>query len=216
MLLYSTSTEVTSKDFEDIVSLIKSDGPSIGASRELDMGDDEVCGVHDGDKTGCAGIGRLTRSKNKVVINAFADCQKFISKFHEVRKNFSKSSKSTMRIDETKKKHADDVPRKNVTIDLNATHIATVRILINDCLRTKKGLQHCALYFEINASHWPTVEDWKQAREVKGVLDLVRHLATATQCKKYRMSECGPVFNLNSCDKLRALTINLLCLSLRD
>ena len=102
-LLDATSTEVTGKAVEDIGSLMKSDGAAIGVSRVLDMEDNQGCDMHDGDKIGCAAIGRLTRSKNKVIINAFEDFQKLIAKFHKVGKHFSKSSKNTMRFEKKKR-----------------------------------------------------------------------------------------------------------------
>ena len=177
-LLDTTSTEVTGKSVDYIGSLMKSDGAAIGVSISLDMEDNEGCIMHDGDKICCEAIGRLTRSRNKVIINTFEYCQKLISKFYTVGKNFSKSSKNTMRFDETKKKHADNVPSKNITVYLNTTCIDAVRILINDFLRMKKRRQHYAIYFDISALCWPKFTDWKQVREVEGILDLVRHLTT--------------------------------------
>ena len=178
------------------------------------MEDNEGCDMHDGDKIGCAEIGRLTGSKNKVIINEFEDFQKLIAKFHKVGKNFSKSSKNTMRFDETKKKHADTVPIKNTTVDSNTTRIAAVRILINDFLRMKKGLQYYAMDFAILASYWPSVTDWQQVREVEGILDLVRYLTTVAQYENYYMAAYGPVFKLNLYEKLRASTIDLVDISL--
>ena len=46
--------------------------------------------MHDGDKIGCAEIGRLKFSKKNVIINAFEDRQKLIAKFHKVGKHFNK------------------------------------------------------------------------------------------------------------------------------
>ena len=97
-LLDATSTEVTGKTVDGIGSLTKSDSAAIAVSRVLEMEDNEVCNIHDGDKIGCEVIGRLTRSKNKVIINAFEDCHKLIEKFHKVGKYFSKSSKNTNRL----------------------------------------------------------------------------------------------------------------------
>ena len=158
-LLDATSTEVTGKANDNIVSLMKSDGVAIGIYRVLEIEDDEGYCTHDGDKIGCVEIGRLTHSKNKVIINAFEYFQKLIEKFLKIGKHFSKSSKNTMRFEETKKKHVDTIPSKNITVDLNTTRIAAVRIIIDDCLRMKKGIQHYALDFDIASSCWHAVAD---------------------------------------------------------
>ena len=89
-----------------------------------------------------------------------------------------------MLFDETKNKHSDAVPRKNITVDLNATLIDSVRIIINGCLRMKKGLQYYALDFGISSSRWPTVTDWKHVRKVEGVLDLLLNLTIVAQYEK--------------------------------
>ena len=70
-LLDVTSTEVTGNAFDEIGSLMKSDGAAIVVSRALDMEDNEGCDMHDGEKIGCAAICRLTRSKNNIIINVF-------------------------------------------------------------------------------------------------------------------------------------------------
>ena len=103
-----------------------------------------------------------------------------------------------MRFNETKEKHADTVPSTNIAVDLNTMRIATARILINDYLIMKKGLQHYDLDFDIDPSHWPAVADWQQVREVEGVLDLVCHITTVARCEKCCIVACGPVFKLNS------------------
>ena len=89
-----------------------------------------------------------------------------------------------------------------------------MRILINDCLRMKKALQHHEMDYNIGATHWPTMRDWKEVREVGGVLDLVRYLTTVAQHETYFVAAHGPVFKIGSCKKLKAITIELVDLSL--
>ena len=96
--------------------------------------------MHDGDKIGCADIGRLTRSRNRIIVNPFPECNvELIGKFNKVRTNFSKSSKNTIHFNDAKK-HADEVPDKSMKVDINATRIAAVRVLINYYLRMKNVL----------------------------------------------------------------------------
>ena len=178
------------------------------------MEDDEGYDMHDGDKIGCPEIGRLIRSRNKVIINPFDDCQSFITKFYKVGQHFSKSSKNTMRFDNTKKKHADFVPNVNVSVDLDTMRVAAVRILIKYCLRMKNALKHHEMDYEIRAMHWPTMRDWQEVREVEGVLDLVRYLTTVAQHETYFVAAHGPVFKIGSCKKLKVTTIELVDLSL--
>ena len=95
-----------------------------------------------------------------------------------------------------KLKHEDDVLHKNITIDLNTMRVAVVCIMENECLRTKKGSQNCAMDYEISLSHGPSEKDYKNAREVEGVLELAHHLATVAQYENYHVVEHGPIFKL--------------------
>ena len=88
-MIDTTSTEVTVKAGNDIGSLMKSDDIAIGISRVLGMKDNEGCDMHDGNNIGCAEMCRLTSSDNKVITNAFEDCQKLLKKYRKFRKHFS-------------------------------------------------------------------------------------------------------------------------------
>ena len=80
------------------------------------------------------------------------DCHKLIAKFHKVRKHFSKISKSSMRFDVMKIKHANTAPNKNIAIDLSTVHVTKVCTLSSDFLIMNKGLQCCTMDYEILAS----------------------------------------------------------------
>ena len=64
-----------------------------------------------------------------------------------------------MMIDGIKRKHSDKVPAKSITVDLNATHIAAVHVLVNDCLRMKLRLRCYEMEHEIVVPCWPTVAE---------------------------------------------------------
>ena len=129
-LLDQTSTVIYGKPIKDVSTLIKSDGAAIGVSRELEMEENEGCDMNDGNNIGSAAIGRLTRSRSKVVINEFKCCLELIEKFYKTGKHLSMSSNSTMRFDAIKKKHFDKIPSKHITVDLSTTHISAVRMLV--------------------------------------------------------------------------------------
>jgi len=55
--------------------------------------DEEVCGMHDGDKIGQSAVGGLIRSKNKVQINPFQEGQELMKKAHKLGTYFSYSNR---------------------------------------------------------------------------------------------------------------------------
>ena len=81
---------------EDIGSLMKSCSAAIGVSKASHIESDESCDTHNGKKFGCANVGRLVRSRNKVIVSVLEDFQKFIAKFHKIENHFSKISKNSM------------------------------------------------------------------------------------------------------------------------
>ena len=66
-------------------------------------------------------------------------------------------------------------------MDVNSIRVSAVRVLIDDFLIMKKGLQIHAIDYDISEKHLPATSDWKQAHEVEGTLDLVPHLTTVDQ-----------------------------------
>ena len=135
------------------------------------MDDNECCHAHDGDKIGRADVGRLTQSRNKVVFKAFEDFHQLIANVHKAGKHLSKISKNFMIFDSTQLKHADAIPIKNITVDLNTARVVSVRILVSECLRMKKELQCCAVDYGISASCQPSVKDCLHVRQLEGVLN---------------------------------------------
>ena len=97
------------------------DGIATGVSKSLDIDDVEEHDTHDGDRIGSTEIGRLARSKNKVIINTSESFQDIISNFHRVGKSFSKISKNKENLSIIKKKHAETAHNKKMTIDMSAT-----------------------------------------------------------------------------------------------
>ena len=126
---------------DDIGLLMKLDSVAIGISKSFEMDKNEGFDTHDSVKNCCAAIGRLT-PKSKVIFNVFEDFQQFIATFYKVGKYFRKISKNSMKYDAKKLNRADATPNKNITVDLNITNIAIVSVLVNECLRMKKGLQN--------------------------------------------------------------------------
>ena len=93
-----------------------------------------------------------------------------------------------VRFDAIKMKRTGTAPSKNFNVGLNTLYVAAVRTLVSDCLRVKKGLDHCTTCYENLAACWPLVKDWK----------LSCHLSVVAQCANYYVVAHGPIFKLNS------------------
>ena len=93
VLLDEISIQVPGDPVEDISSIIKLDGADIGASRSLEIEDNEGYGAHDGNTIGCATIDRLVWYRCKAIVNVLEDCQQLIAKFHMVESISAKAQK---------------------------------------------------------------------------------------------------------------------------
>ena len=60
---------------------MKSHGTFVSVSKAIFIEDCESCDARDDHKIGYDAIGRLKRSRRKVIINVFEDCQKLIINF---------------------------------------------------------------------------------------------------------------------------------------
>ena len=63
-----------------------------GVSAQLGL-DEEVCGMHDGDKIGQSVVGGLVRTRNKVPVNPFPEGQELMKKAHRLGTYFSYSTR---------------------------------------------------------------------------------------------------------------------------
>ena len=116
--------------------------------------------MREGDKSCSTTIVRLTRSRNKVVINELKFYQELIGKFYKIGKCFSMISNNTMRYDDIQKKHSDNISLKSI-VDLKNTHIASVRMLVKDCLRIKLDVWHYEIEYDIAVPYCPILSEWK-------------------------------------------------------
>ena len=124
--------------------------------------------MHDDDKIGRAAIGKLTRSKNKTVINPFPECVILMQKFQDVAKHFISNPGNRENYDIILETHKDEVPSTAIERDLNSTRIEARHKLVKSSLRVQKGIQYYSMKFR--PIDFPDDNDWKALREVEGVL----------------------------------------------
>mmetsp|Transcript_37826 Transcript_37826/g.106865 ORF Transcript_37826/g.106865 Transcript_37826/m.106865 type:complete len:156 (+) Transcript_37826:152-619(+) len=72
---------------DNIVGSVISDRAAKGVSEEFGL-EEEVCGMHDGDKLGRSAIGELLRRRDKKVINPFPEGAELMAKAHEMAVHF--------------------------------------------------------------------------------------------------------------------------------
>ena len=208
VLVKSITEVVTGMELESVSSLAIADRAAMGVATELGFDDEEVCGMHDGDKVGASCVGKLVRSRNKVPVNPFQQGVDGIAFAHKIGVHFSKSPKNRAKFSVITDSNKDTIPQTSIKVDHNGTRVAAQHSLLYSCLRLKLGI---SLYgVTHNMAHWPTATDWNFWREMEGVLDSVRFLTTTMQYEKKYMGAYGPVVKLYVYKRLTSDTISLV------
>ena len=98
-----------------------------GVSAQIGL-DEEVCGMHDGDKLGHSAVGNLVKMKDKQVVNPFPDGQALLKKAHALAVHFSYGNRhkdllhySTL---------VQNQPGIKLHVDLNSTRVAAQHSLL--------------------------------------------------------------------------------------
>ena len=84
----SASPEMKALTPSDIFGSAISDRAAKGVSTQLGL-EEEICGMHDGDKLGQSAVGALVRKKDKKVINAFPEGQRVMKAAHKMGAHFT-------------------------------------------------------------------------------------------------------------------------------
>jgi hypothetical protein len=77
---------------EQVLASVIQDRAAKGVAGELDL-EEEVCGMHDGDKLGQAAVGALVRTRMKKPVNPFPAGQALMLKAHKMGTHFSYSNR---------------------------------------------------------------------------------------------------------------------------
>ena len=96
--------------------------------------------MHDGDKLGQAATGKLTRSKNKKIINPFVEGVELLDNAHKMGVHFSYGTRydELWRLGDAATESG--VPHIRIAVDLNDTRVAAQRLLLYSELRLVHAL----------------------------------------------------------------------------
>eukprot|EP00966_Prymnesium_polylepis_P326748 7382651-Prymnesium_polylepis.1 len=184
--------EITGYEFDEIFSSGISDRAAKGVTGELNL-EEEVCGMHDGDKLGRSGTGALNRTKDKVAVNPFpaADRGPVGSRTGD----------------------ADKVPHIRLQVPINETRVAAQHGMLLSEIRLYHALHHwhSAKSMVAKPLEWKsTPEIWQGYTEVEAVLDLTKITTHLSQYEKLYTGAFGGLIKSTTMAGLRSNTLNVI------
>jgi len=191
--------------FDDIVCTVIQDRAAKGVSGHLGL-DEEVCGMHDGDKIGQSALGGLVRSKNKTPVNPFPEGQAIMKKAHTLGTHFSYSNRHSILM--SFRLQVKDQPELRIKVDLNTTRVAAQHSLLHSELLLNRLLR---LYMSVH-SDAPQITDseWDSVAEIEGVLNISKDLTTLMQYEHLYNGAFGQIIKHVTLKRLRASCIPII------
>jgi len=186
--------------FEDMVGRMRSDRAAKGVAGKLEMGEEEVCEMHDTDKLGQSATGGLVRTRMKVAVNPFPEGVELVQRAHKLGAYFGYST----RLEQLEEvgNTLGGVPNIKIQVDYNTTRIAAVHGLLYSELRLNRGLRQYELQFNPG---WPfKAEDWQGVAEFEAVLNCTKVTSTLAQREQGFMGAYTPLIKSLALTKLRA------------
>jgi hypothetical protein len=176
--------ELTGLHFDAVFASGIQDAAARGVSKHLEL-EDEVCGMHSGDKLLRSATGDLTRSKNRVVVNPFEDCVKMMANARKMATDFTWDGHSEA-LWALGKEHAgaENVPQIRLKVDLNGTRVASQHGLLVSEIRLHHALAHWHETKSLIAK--PLVWNsspliWQQMVEVEAIGNVTKITTTMSQ-----------------------------------
>ena len=221
--------------FDDIVCSVMQDKASKGVFSHLGL-DEEVCGMHDGDKIGQSAVDCLFRSKNKTPVNPFPEGQALMKKAHALGTYFSYSNrhgqlmsfrmqvkdlfchKTWHDIEQTLmtglmklmyfRIMVKDQSEIMIKVDLNTTRVAAQHSLLHSELLLNRLLR---LYTSVH-NDAPQIFDseWDSIAEIEGVLNISKDLATLMQYEHSYNGSFGQIIKHVTLKRIRASYIPVI------
>ncbi|KAL1504104.1 hypothetical protein AB1Y20_010514 [Prymnesium parvum] len=179
-----TMLQRTGFEFHKIVSRMRSDRAAKGVAGQLDMGEEEVCEMHDTDKLGRSALGGLVRSRAKTPINPFPEGVALVAKAHKLGAYFGYSTRAGDL--SAVGKGLGNCPDITIKTDYNTTRIAAVWGLLHSEIRLNRALK--AYEVKYSPSWEFTSSDWTTVAEFEAILNCTKITSTLAQIEKYYMA----------------------------
>ncbi|KAJ1449317.1 hypothetical protein M885DRAFT_590501 [Pelagophyceae sp. CCMP2097] len=193
--------DVTGLDYSDLAHSTIVDFAAIGTCSYLGH-EEEGCDMHDDDKLGRAAVGDLVRSKAKVVVNPFDECQALLTKVKDAAIYFTWDGRH-QKLEAFVNVVPGGSPNVRLKTDLNKTRIAARYRLIYSVLRMSKALK---LFAVANPSvKWKlTEEEWEATAEIEAVLRISGEVTATVQTETHYMGALGRCIHVDMLDKYHA------------
>ena len=185
--------------FDSVVCSVIQDRAAKGVSSHLGL-DEEVCGMHDGDKIGQSAVGGLIRTKNKTPINPFPEGQALMKKAHVLGTYFNYTTRHSKLM--SFRQQLKDQPELRIQVDLNTTRVAAQHGLLYSELKLNRLLR---LYMSVHTDV-PQVSDseWDAMAEIEGILNISKDLTTLMQYEHLYNGAFGQIIKQVTLKRLRA------------
>ncbi|KAJ1447811.1 hypothetical protein M885DRAFT_541379 [Pelagophyceae sp. CCMP2097] len=195
------SQAVLGHSYGDVFHSTIADFAAIGVCSELDH-EEEGCDMHDDDKLGRAAVGDLVRSRKKVVVNPFDDCQAILTKVKDAAVYFTYDGRRK-KLETYIQLIPGGCANVRLKTDLNKTRVAARYALIYSVLRMSKVLK---LFAVANPSvTWKLTDlEWEMVAEIEAVLRISGEVATILQTEQHYMGALGRCILVDMLQKYRA------------
>ena len=205
-----------------------SDRAAKGVSGDLDL-EEEVCGMHDGDKLGQSATGALVRSKGKKVQNPFPEGVELMANAHSMAVHFSYGERHEELWQLGDAAAPGKVPHVRMKVDHNGTRVAAQHGLLHSELRLSRALPlYHAKHMSLAGSYVPASEKekkldwdadswrWLATAEVEGVLDVTKITTQLSQYEQLYTGAFGTLIKGTTMRALRADTLHVVDLAKVD
>jgi len=195
------SQAVLGHSYGDVSHSTIADFAAIGVCSELDH-EEEGCDMHDDDKLGRAAVGDLVRSRKKVVVNPFDECQAILTKVKDAAVYFTYDSRRK-KLETYIQLIPGGCANVRLKTDLNKTRVAARYGLIYSVLRMSKVLK---LFAVANPSvTWKLTDlEWETVAEIEAVLRISGEVTTIVQTEQHYMGALGRCIHVDMLQKYRA------------
>mmetsp|Transcript_35623 Transcript_35623/g.87622 ORF Transcript_35623/g.87622 Transcript_35623/m.87622 type:complete len:467 (-) Transcript_35623:497-1897(-) len=198
--------------FMDVIARMIQDGAALSVARLLEF-EDEVCGMHSGDKIGQSAVGCLVRTRNRRAVNPFPEGAKVMKLCQSISAHFGHSD--SRRRDLERAGVQVDAPKIVVQQAKNGTRIAAQHNLAHCLIRLDRGL-HQYVNIHPTQCEWKTdatTEMWMQIAEFEATLNCSKLTTTLCQTEVYYLSAFGHLIKTATIRALRANKFSVVVLS---
>ena len=200
---------------DDLVGAGISDRAARSVQRILDL-EEEVCGMHDGDKLGQSATGGLVRTKNKKAVNPFPAGVEVMSNARKMATHFSYGTRYDMLWQLGDALDLERTPHVRMKVDLNGTRVAAQHNLLYSELRLCHALPVYAMQNKKDIDWQASEENLTAMAEMEAVLDTTRITTCLCQYEQAFTGAFSALIKTTTMNALRAPELDVVDLEKVD